>query len=130
MQYFYVVSFFFLVGNLFYFPELKGGSEGFFTCPDQSSSFFISPETTDESLTPEKNPQLGFSMQPWASVIHQPLHKMQHNFQVGTLQMQKMLFKYFALKHTCSVQGHTNMLLTMRNIKVLLKKREKSYLLK
>lgn len=64
-------------------------------------------------------------MQPWASVIHQPLHKMQHNFQVGTLQMQKMLFKYFALKHTCNVEGHTNMLLTMWNVKVLLKKKKK-----
>lgn len=63
-------------------------------------------------------------MQPWALVIHQALHKMQHHFQVRTLQMQKMLFKYFALKHTCKVQGYTNMLLTIWSIKVLFKKKK------
>jgi len=110
---------FFLVANLFYFPGLKGELEGFFTCPDQSSSFFISPETTDESLTPENKARPGFSAQPQASVIHRPLRKTCHNIQVSTSQTQKMLFKYFTLKHTCKVQGRTNTLPTMWNVKVL-----------
>lgn len=125
MQYF-----FFLVVNRLYFLGLKGELKGFFTCPDQSSSFLISPETTHESLTSENKARPGFWEQPRAPVIHQLLHKTCHNFRVTNLQTQKMLFKYFALEHTCKVQGRTNMLLTIQNIKALFKTTKNIYLLK
>lgn len=44
--------------------------------------------------------------------------------------MQKMPFKYFASKHTCKVQGHTNALQTIWNVKVVFKKKKRNYLLK
>lgn len=116
--------FFSLVGILFHFPRSKGELGGFFTCCDQSSRFFIPPETPNESLTPENKARPAFSPQPQAAVIHQPRHQTGTTLKSVLYQCRKCrlnillsntLAKFKATQTCCKQSGMLKQYFTKRS---------------